>query len=248
MNSKRYNLVMYQEVEIIKFLSACFNNRGKNISQVKYAYIYHDKDEKKPHYHLFIEFPEAVKDRDIERILTLTNISLSSYSKQKTNKNFLAYLTHSTPNDIGKKAPYEFNEIISNIDDLYERWQEAIKAVNTPSRQDKKIIEFTAIMKSLNEIIVDNNEIVSYSSLTMFLLENDLMEELRFCINKTYAIKEMFKIQFQQNSIHNASHSLKTKNQAKLHDLMVEYETYKKQNQQLDNIEENMEILYEENN
>lgn len=44
MNSSKYNLVMYQEEMVQNFIALMLQNKGKNISQVKYAYILHDKD------------------------------------------------------------------------------------------------------------------------------------------------------------------------------------------------------------
>lgn len=243
MNSKRYNLVMYDEIEVYKFTSACLNNRGKNISQIKYAYIFHNRDEKKPHYHLFIEFPEAVKQRDIERILALVGLPDSYLSYDKTNANFLAYLTHNTPQDFGVKASYEFDEIVSNIDDLRERWEKAIEAVNKPSRQQQKLNEFTAIITSIYDIVMDNPEIINISSLTTFLLENDMYKELQYVINKTYAIKSMFEEHFKRNAIYNASKTLKSKNRADLKALREEYQEALKQQEQIEEMADKIECL-----
>lgn len=72
MNSMRYNLVFYEEQILFNFIMNLVNSKGKNISAVKYAYILHDKDIeedtgelKKPHYHLWLEFPSQVKKLDI---------------------------------------------------------------------------------------------------------------------------------------------------------------------------------------
>lgn len=243
MNSKRYNLVMYDEMDIFKFISASQNNRGKNISQIQYAYIFHNRDEKKPHYHLFIEFPEAVKERDIERILTLVNVPTSSLSYEKTNPNFLAYLTHNTPNDYGVKASYEFDEITSNIVDLRERWEKAIEAVNKPSRQQQKLNEFTTIITNLYDVVNENTEIINIPSLTTFLLENGMMKELQYVMNKTYAVKSMFEVAFKTNSVYNATRSIKSKNQANLKALRDDFEQAIKQDEKMEEMADSIECL-----
>lgn len=243
MNSKRYNLVLYDEMDIIKFISASLNNRGKNISQIQYAYILHDRDDKKAHYHLFIEFPEAVKERDIERILTLVNVPTSSLSYEKTNSNFLAYLTHNTPQDYGVKASYEFSEIISNMVDLRERWEKAVEAVNKPSRQQQKLNEFTTIITNLYDVVNENTEIINIPSLTTFLLENGMMKELQYVLNKTYAIKSMFEVAFKTNSVYNATRAIKSKNEANLKALRNEFNEAMQQQEKMEEIEENIQCL-----
>lgn len=243
MNSKRYNLVLYSEEEIYKFVSASLNNRGKNISQIKYAYICHNRDEKKTHWHLFIEFPEPVKERDIERILTLVNVSTSSLSYEKTNPNFLAYLTHNTPNDYGVKASYDFNEIISNMPDIKERWEKAVEAVNKPSRQMTKLMEFQSIITNLKDVINDNNEIVSFATLTMYLLDNDMTKELQYCMNKTYAVKSMFEQAFKENAVYLSAHQLKSKNKANLRALQQDFDEAIKQDLKMEEMADNIECL-----
>lgn len=243
MNSKRYNLVLYDEMDIIKFISASLNNRGKNISQIQYAYIFHNRDEKKPHYHLYIEFPEAVKQRDIERILTLVNVPNSSLSYDKTNSNFLAYLTHNTPQDYGVKASYEFNEIISNMEDLRERWEKAVEAVNKPSRQQQKLNEFTSIITNLYDVVNENTEIINIPSLTTFLLENGMMKELQYVLNKTYAIKSMFEVAFKTNSVYNATRAIKSKNEANLKALRDEFNEAMQQQQKMEDMEDDIQCL-----
>lgn len=243
MNSRRYNLVMYDEMDIVKFISASQNNRGKNISQIQYAYIFHNRDEKKPHYHLYIEFPEAVKTRDIERILTLVNVPITSLSYDKTNSNFLAYLTHNTPQDFGVKASYEFNEIISNMLDIRERWENAIEAVNKPNRQQQKLNEFTTIITNLNDIVRGNRNITNFPALTNFLIENQMYKELQYCLNKTYAIKNMFEIVFKENSVYNSSRTLKSKNQANLKALRDDFDQAIKQDEKMEEMADSIECL-----
>lgn len=244
MNAKMYNLVMYNEIEIYRFIDALQCSSGKNISQVKYAYICHDKDAaKKEHWHLFLRFPEPVKSDRVENILTACNLSLSYLNYSKTDINFLAYLTHSTRECIGVKAPYDFVNIVSNMDDLKELWQKAVEKTNTLTRQEKAIQDFTNNIETLKDILNDNETIIDYSSLCIFLSDNGYYKELQFCINKCYAIKEMFKTTFKANSIRYSSGILKGQNRAKLADLQDEFDKANENRKKIEEIEEKVQEL-----
>lgn len=243
MESKCYNLVMYQEMDVIKFLDCCLNSKGKNISQIKYAYILHDKDEKKPHYHIYISFPEPVKSINIEKYLNLVGIDTSALSHSKTNETFLAYLTHSTRESIGVKSSYNWLDIITNIDDFEERYKRAIERANTMTRQEKKIAQFSINISSINDTINENIEIINYSSLCQFLISNNMMEELQFTLSRAYAINMMFKDIFTANSIKYSSSILKGENRAKLADIQAEFDKANENRKKLEEMEEKVQEL-----
>lgn len=243
MESKCYNLVMYQEMDIVRFLDCCLNSKGKNISQIKYAYILHDKDDKKPHYHLFLTFPQPIKSANIEKYLQLVGIDTSALSHTKTNLNFLAYMTHSTRESLGVKAPYNWLDITTNIENFEEVYKEALERANTMSRQEKKIEEFRQRITSINEVIQENYEIMNYSSLCQFLLANDMIEELQFTISKSYAINMMFNDVFKANNIKYSTSILKGENKAKLADIQAEFDQATKNAQKLEEMEEKVQKL-----
>lgn len=214
MNSMRYNLIMYQEIEIINFLDLCFKNRGKNISQVKYAYILHDKDIdingnlKKPHFHLYIEFPTQVKDRDIFTILELAHLPNNYLSLEKTNSNFIAYLTHSTKDSSKNKEPYSPTLIYTNIEDFNARYNEALEKVLKPTRQEQKLNEFKEIINNIMTLVDGNYEITNMPSLVCSLMENDLTKELKYVMDKYWAMSKLLSPKFQVNSYNWASSEL----------------------------------------
>ncbi len=243
MESKCYNLVMYSELEVYKFLDCCMASKGKNISQIKYAYILHDKDDKKPHYHIFISFPEPVKSSHIEKYLNLVGIDTSALSHAKTNETFLAYMTHSTRESMGVKAPYNWLDIITNYDDFEERYKRAIEKANTMTRQEKKIAQFSTNISSINDTINENMEIVNYSSLCQFLISNNMMEELQFTLSRAYAINMMFSDAFKANSIRYSSSILKGQNKAKLANIQADFDNAMKDSQKLEEMEEKVEEL-----
>ena len=207
MNALRYNLIMYDKDNLIRFLEAIKLSRGKNISSCLYAYILHDKDVieetgelKKEHYHLWLEFPSPVKDRDLIHLLELSGSNASALSHQKTDRNFLAYLTHNTINSALKKQ-YDYNDIITNIDKelFYEWYFEAVSKANKPTRQQQRIKESGELFTRLNKIIIGNPNITSFYQLLNALSENQEYDLIDFAMKKSYFIANGFKEAFQSN-------------------------------------------------
>lgn len=213
MNAQRYNLVFYEEKILNDFLITLGNAKGKNISSFKYAYILHDSDIieatgelKKQHYHLWLEFPQPVKSQFIENILNLSGSESSALSYQKTDRNFLAYLTHDTTNS-GIKAHYDFENIKTNIDPctFYEMYFEAVSKANKPSRATVE----SENIKALSQIIQGNENITSFSVLMKFLLDNGEYDLTQYCIKRSYGLSKAFELYFEYNNIQLASKELK---------------------------------------
>lgn len=244
MNSRRYNLVMYQELEVLNFIDACLNNRGKNISRIQYAYILHDKDiDKKPHYHIYCEFPSSVKDRDLFCILDKINLPHNYLSFDKTTTGFLAYLTHSTRESIGVKTPYDYENIVSNIPDLKYQYEQAIIDTNKLSYQEKKIQAFSTMIENVKDIIENNFEITDFSSLSYYLMQNGFYQELDFIMKRCYAIKNAFSNTFIYNSIKLSSSQLKSENRARIEQAKDEYNDIENDSKKIDRLENNLEAL-----
>lgn len=210
MNRNTYNLVLYDEAMLQNFIALMIQNKGKNISSVKYAYILHDKDileetgeMKKAHFHLFLEFPSQVKSNVLESLLVSVGGTASMVSNKVTNRNFLAYLTHSTTMAKETKKEYEFEAIKTNWekDAFREMYFDAVHKAMKPSRQSQKVQETANFFEQVIEFLKDNNEIVSYSTLITFLLTNKEYELLNYAINHAYAVKEAFKMHFQNNNL-----------------------------------------------
>ena len=206
MNSMRYNFIFYDEQLLGIFLVNLGNAKGKNITQFNYAYIYHDKDImengdlKKPHYHLWLEFNSAVKSMYIDKILEISGSNTTALSHQKTDRNFLAYLTHETKDSkkLGK-AIYNFDDIKTNIDiDIFkEMYYNAVEKLNKPTSQEKNL----SLTKDVFEIVKENKDITSFSQLTFFLVQNEEYELLQYCIKRAYGLKLALQQFFGINSI-----------------------------------------------
>lgn len=86
------------------------NYFNDNYSKIKkYAYIYHDKDETEPHWHIYIYFNNATTFERVKK-------QIQKYTKQnvmteeaRDEKGLIAYFTHENEND---KYKYSSNEIV----------------------------------------------------------------------------------------------------------------------------------------
>ena len=207
MNAMRYNFVIYEEEMLFKFIMALGNAKGKNISNFKYAYILHDSDIvietgeiKKPHYHLWLEFNDAVKSNFIDNILSLVGGSSSMRSNQKTDRNFLAYLTHDTSKS-GMKKHYEFKDIVTNIDDeeFKEMYYDAIAKTNKPSKAKQEVDTISRLF----EIVSMNNDIISLSSLMNYIInsgDDELMDLMPYIMKRSYGLNMALKDVFMNNA------------------------------------------------
>lgn len=210
MNRNTYNLVLYDEPMVQNLIALMVQNKGKNISQVKYAYILHDKDIleetgelKKAHYHLFLEFPSQVKSNVLESLLVSVGGTASMVSNKVTNRSFLAYLTHSTNYAKETKKQYDFDAIKTNWEkeEFREMYLDAVQKALKPSRQSQKIQQTTNFFEQVYLFLNDNNEIVSYGTLILFLSQNKLGDLLEYAVSHAYAVKEAFREQFRNNNL-----------------------------------------------
>lgn len=180
---------------------------GKNIASVLYAYIKHDLDIieetgelKKEHYHLWLEFPSQVRDRDLIHILELSGSNSSAISKQRTDRNFLAYLTHNTINSTLKKQ-YELESIVTNIDKelFYEWYYDALNKTNKPSKLEEKQKELASYAQRLIDIIEDNPKIINHLDLLKVLELNGDNDLIYLVMHRPYWVSMTFKDAFATN-------------------------------------------------
>lgn len=245
MNASRYNLIFYEEEKLFRFITALTSSKGKNISAVKYAYIPHDSDidfetgqSKKLHFHLWLEFPTQVKSRDLENLLQVSGSPISALSYDKTDRNFLAYLTHDTINS-KLKAHYNKKDIITNMEEsefdyIYNL---AIEKTNKPSKSELNGLKIA----DLTRIIEENPNIICVGSLVHFLLLNEQYDLLDYVSKKTYFLNLAFKREFEANSIKLSSGELESIVKDRLDYAKNEYKELQKLNskvcEQIDTIE-----------
>ena len=99
--------VEYLKVDIQEVLRS-----KKSIKQ--WAYILHDKDDTKPHYHIYLNFGKtSVEFSDIANWFGVSENFVSEVKGRKTD--MLMYLTHSNPGQ-EHKHQYSPKEVIANFD------------------------------------------------------------------------------------------------------------------------------------
>lgn len=242
MNAKYYNLIFYDKEILQNFIFELSRNKGKNASNFKYAYIYHDKDiieetqqPKKPHYHLWLSFAESVKSSVLVSCLNIVGIDNDSpIDHHKTDVNFLAYLTHNTSDSKKLKKQYDYKDIITNIESetFNEMYFEAVgywKKKEKPTRAEKNFLAYTMI----NDIII-TEQICDTYELFEFLRENEEIELLDFAIQNATKLFYLYNdTLFKRNRLRKANKGLKSKNQQALKDLQEEYERLQKQEETL---------------
>lgn len=69
-------------------------------------YIYHDKDDKEPHYHVYLESPNGIRLRTIQKAFGTQN---TTGEKLKSAKAYKLYILHKTEKD-QKDGKHEYNE------------------------------------------------------------------------------------------------------------------------------------------
>ena len=99
-----YNLITYNREEVIrKFCETCTK---------KYAYIYHDKDEKEPHYHIIATFTQRKSLNQIRKMLTECGADQNTLEQETIDlKGSYEYLTHKNQPE---KYQYSEESIVTN--------------------------------------------------------------------------------------------------------------------------------------
>lgn len=150
-----------------------FNDIFKNVLQKDYTYFYikHLKEEetKKDHTHLVIYCSKATT---ISKIATDLNISnndinvLNDKGERYTLKGTIGYLLHYKMEN--KKQHYELEEIVTNNQELVNKYYNIISDNNNTNRQFKEIISF-----------IEDNNITSLKELSLFCISTGCLDLLK---------------------------------------------------------------------
>lgn len=105
MSAKKYIIVCYNEELLSNYIE---NNKD---SILEYAYIKHqpELEEKKEHFHLYLEFHTPKNKQPIAKALGINEILIQSC---KSKKSTFKYFIHKDTN----KIQYKIEDIITNID------------------------------------------------------------------------------------------------------------------------------------
>lgn len=123
-----------------------------------YAYIKHDKDGEKPHYHFYIEF---VNPRSIKSVADDIGIPDNMLEKVRSADAVKMYLTHSDKKsqEAGKHL-YDFKEVVTNLPDsafVSNKMTPEIYdlIVDTTDRYFKGEISYRKMMNDLKPLFYD---------------------------------------------------------------------------------------------
>ena len=110
MQLKQYEIVQNQDLLTVDIQETCM--KYKTIK--KFAYILHDKDDTRPHYHIYVNFGNNGVSHEL--VASWFNVPPNFVNKIKgRSTDMLAYLTHS--NDSQRhKHQYDPSEVVANFD------------------------------------------------------------------------------------------------------------------------------------
>lgn len=150
-----------------------FNDAFKYTLQYNYTYFYikhlKEEEEKKDHYHLVIYSP---KPTTLQKIADTLNISINDISvidkqgNRYTLKQTIGYLLHYKMES--KKVHYELDQIITNNQELVNKYYNIISDNNNTSRQFKELLSF-----------IEDNNITSLKDLTLYCISMGCLDLLK---------------------------------------------------------------------
>lgn len=102
-----YSLIVYDKEDLDNLLE---------YDVKRYAYIYHNKDEKEPHYHLFLSFNRPRRKGWLDYYKLHNKIKQNIFCEQcRDLEKLLLYFTHSTE-ESKDKYQYSKNDIVANFE------------------------------------------------------------------------------------------------------------------------------------
>ena len=132
---RQFEIIIYDEDELKRATEWASSNN------YEWAYIRHDKDDKKPHYHLMIKNGNA---QYLSYFAEKLQIPVNQFEKPKTKRNqwenMIAYLCHETPGSIKDgKTKYDPAEITANGFDAAALIAKYIKQREKTEKRQNKI-------------------------------------------------------------------------------------------------------------
>ena len=120
MNLKHCEIVTDKDKLNVNIEEVCRSHKSIKL----WAYILHDKDETRPHYHIYLNFGSA--SQDTAKVAKWFDIAENFISRIKGKKSdALKYLTHSNESQKGK-SQYSASDIVANFDVQVEIEMESV--------------------------------------------------------------------------------------------------------------------------
>lgn len=158
------------------FSLVCYENNFHDIykrvltNNLQYFYIYHYKEteEKKDHYHLVIYCPKATSISKIARLLDIKEHDINvknDLGVRYTLKQTIGYLIHYK---MENKKQYALENIVSNNQELVNKYYNIITDNNNTSRQFNQLLAF-----------IEDNHITSLKELTLYCINEGCLDLLK---------------------------------------------------------------------
>lgn len=169
MSAKKYLIVCYNEELLINYIE---NNKEYIL---EYAYIKHqpEEEEKKQHYHFFIEFHTPKNKQPIAKSLGINEILVQSC---RNKKNTFKYFIHK---DNPNKIQYNLEDIITNIDMniLYCITQDSVETEEEYLNQQIEYFEIGMKLTDLIKLSIEDrnlDKLRRYWNIIKYYYENTL--------------------------------------------------------------------------
>lgn len=157
--SKYWTIILYDDSDNLNFIENF--EKLKNISN-SYVYVYHNKDEVKPHFHLVLGFNNY---KWLNSLSEETEIPTHYFQPVRNLDNILTYLIHFKEEN---KYHYSLDDINGSIDFI----NKLKKAINKYGKEEDNLVY------DIFEFIISNPS-VSFTNLVKWVLENGYWAEFR---------------------------------------------------------------------
>jgi len=126
---------------------------------IPFYFVFHDKDDKKPHYHVFFTAINGISPNTAQEIVIAIGGANKEVLKVASKRGYLRYLTHM---DNPEKHQYDVSEVHTGCGAVYDN--EAI--------MDEKELQLLSIgiMRDMVEYI-DNNNVYLYCDFVRYCLD-----------------------------------------------------------------------------
>lgn len=176
-----FSIVAYDESDNLSY-SDIFNSILLN--KFKYIIIKHkpESNEKKEHYHIALYFDKPTTIKVVSNKLDIPSnyIEVLTENKQRyTLKKTIGYFLHYNNND---KINYNVNDIITNIQDVVNKYYDILTGGSNESNELKEIIAFATDnfvnIKDVLMFCIDNNYLKTFKKYSYILNQIVLRKEV----------------------------------------------------------------------
>lgn len=117
---------------------------------IPFYYVFHDKDEKKPHYHVFFNPPNSISVNTAKELIATIGGANEEILRVISKRGYLRYLIHL---DNPEKYQYSMTDVKTGCGAVYDD-----KSIS--SDEECKMLEFDTIQEMID--FIDDHDVVAY--------------------------------------------------------------------------------------